>query len=132
VAGDPAVTPSAPAEEPAGSIKSFTEGVLTITLKDGSMVSGKVTDATEITCPAGSASKDEGDEGDDVGAPETDSMRASVADTAAGDPGEVEQGDDEGEAGMCTSASLVAGAVVQAAELRVGGSGAIWTRIALG
>src|SRR5437879_1930850 len=39
-----------PSGEPAGKVKSFTGGVLTITLTDGTEVSGKVTENTELEC----------------------------------------------------------------------------------
>src|SRR5579859_5945266 len=36
----------------AGTVASFSNGVLTLALDDGSMVSGQVTDATELKCEA--------------------------------------------------------------------------------
>src|SRR5262249_7738571 len=52
---------------PAGTVKSFTEGVLTITLADGTTtVSGKVTEDTEIACltPGTEGSGDDDNQGD--------------------------------------------------------------------
>ena len=50
--GSPATTTTSPSPtgETAGTVKSFTEGVLAITLNDGTTVSGKVTEETEIHC----------------------------------------------------------------------------------
>src|SRR3954454_24250833 len=44
---------------PAGTVASFTEGVLTITLADKSTVSGKVTDDTELRCVTEGAGDDD-------------------------------------------------------------------------
>ncbi len=57
-------------ESTAGTVASFTNGVLTLKLADGSMVSGKVTSATGIECEAaeGTAMQaDDRDGGDDHG-----------------------------------------------------------------
>jgi hypothetical protein len=43
-------SPTAPASDNAGTVTSFTGGVLTIKLTDGSSVAGKVTTATELKC----------------------------------------------------------------------------------
>jgi hypothetical protein len=45
-------SPTAPANDSAGTVTSFTGGVLTIKLTDGSSVTGKVTTATELKCEA--------------------------------------------------------------------------------
>ncbi len=112
-------TPSAPGD--AGRVASFTGGVLTITLADGSTVSGKVTNDTEINCvPAvqtptptagtardGGGSGDQGDQGDDQG------------DQSGGD----HHGRCHGQS-ACTVADLVPGAVVHEAILKIGANGA--------
>jgi len=106
-------SPGAPPD--AGRVASFTNGVLTITLADGSTVSGKVTNDTEINCvqagqapaPSAAAAHD-GGWGDDQG----------------------DQGDDQGGharchgQSACTTADLVPGAVVHEAILKIGGNGA--------
>jgi hypothetical protein len=53
----PPATPGAPAAPAAsaGKVLLFTGGVLTITLADGSTVSGKVTEATELQCHSATA-----------------------------------------------------------------------------
>src|SRR5436305_2546248 len=43
---------AAPGHDTAGTIASFSDGLLTIRLNDGSTVSGRVTDATEMECEA--------------------------------------------------------------------------------
>src|SRR3982074_774521 len=43
-------TPVPPGSEPAGTITSFENGVLKITLADNSVVTGKVTEGTQIEC----------------------------------------------------------------------------------
>lgn len=110
-----AIDPNAPATGDAGTVASFTGGVLTIALADGSTVSGKVTDRTEIECettaPTATASHDGGGWGDD-------------------DQGD---GEDHGcqSQSPCTVADLVPGATVHEADLRIGGGGSEFERIAL-
>ena len=117
----------------AGKVASFSNGVLMLTLNNGSMVSGHVTDAAEVKCEA-------------VGPQEMEHSRHADGDHGGGsncggsnggedngdnngsddDRGEVEQG-----APMCSSANLVPGAVVRDAELRISGAGAIWQEVEL-
>ena len=62
------VTQSSPENEPAGTIASFEGGVLKIKLGDGSIVSGKVTEDTELRCRSATPpGDDEDDQGDDDG-----------------------------------------------------------------
>jgi hypothetical protein len=113
-------SPSAPS--PAGTVKTFNEGVLTITLADGSTVSGKVTEDTEIECvKAGTEAPGDDDQGADDG-------HAVMADDH-GDQGDDDQGEGAGDGTTCTSAALVPTAVVLGAELRLGASGAVWKQI---
>src|SRR6476620_8519823 len=42
--------PTAPSSEPAGTVTKFEGGVLTITLGDGSVFKGKVTEQTRLEC----------------------------------------------------------------------------------
>lgn len=114
---DPA-GPAAPGD--AGTVASFdqTTGLLTITLADGSTVSGKVTSDTNINCipaqttpaPTATASHDggSGDQG--------------------GDQGDDDQGDHHsGHCGgqtACDASDLVPGAVVHEAILKLGPTGA--------
>lgn len=126
-------TPAA-SEEGAGTIASFNEGVLTIKLNDGSTVSGKVDEGTEIECPAVTASaadfgRDHGDDGDD---------HDRFDDNGRDGPGDIHHGDcpgheDGGEAGggHCTTAALVPGASVKEAFLAIGSQGARWVKVEL-
>jgi Ni/Co efflux regulator RcnB len=125
----------ASSSDSAGTIASFAGGVLTIALNDGTTVSGKVTERTEIECPAPSASaadfsREDGgrDNGDDNGNDESG---------PSGEHGEPGAGDDDGnddagdEAGRCTTAALVPGASVEEALLSVSGEGASWLKVEL-
>jgi len=133
-AGSPSSTPPA-AGDKAGTIASFTNGVLTITLNDGSTVSGKVTERTEIECsvPSASAADFSGhDGGDDNGFDErgNDSGQSGPSDGRHGDcPGHDDNGHDAAE--HCTSAALVPGASVREAFLSVGSGGATWVKVEL-
>jgi hypothetical protein len=112
----------------AGTVASFSNGVLTLRLNDGSMVSGQVTDATEIKCEA-------------VEPQEMEHSRHADGDHGGGSNGgddngdnndnNDDQGEDEQGAPMCSSANLVPGAVVRDAELTISGAGAIWQEVEL-
>lgn len=150
--GTPAAapTPSTPATPPvtpptpAGTVASFTGGVLTITLANGSTVSGQVTEQTELECKsappiASASSHDGGDGGDHQGGPGPSSGQQEGAqhgdDNGGGDDQGEDQGDDDGEEGVqqsCTTAALVPGAVVREAELSIGSAGAVWHKVELG
>jgi hypothetical protein len=129
-------------EDKAGTVASFTGGVLTIALNDGSTVSGKVTERTEIECPAppsASAADFSGhDGGDDNGTDEHAndlSGNDGSGESASSDdgPGDSSGQDDNGNevAEHCTSAALVPGASVREALLSVGGEGATWLKLEL-
>jgi hypothetical protein len=141
--GSPA-TPATPSTESAGTIKSFKEGtnkegVLVITLTDGTEVSGKVTDQTEILCaptapaPGGDDSDDEAGsgEGDHGSSTHGESTEGSHGDAHAASSGDDdEDGQDEGPQ-SCTTAALVPPAMVREAELKISSAGAVWERVAL-
>ena len=98
--------------------------MLKLTLADGSTVSGKVTEDTEIRCGCdghhfeggpGDVGHDNGDDhGDDH-------------------PGFFHHDDEQGQTGEsnCGVSSLVAGAKVKEAELNVSGAGSFWEEIEL-
>jgi hypothetical protein len=146
-------------QENAGTIASFDSesGKLVINLFGGETISGLVTEGTEIKCEhhsSASASSEgsgsgEAEPGDDNGGQE------EVGDDSGGQ-GEEEAGDDRGgeeaadddsgpdsensgpgrgddgdEAGTCTSADLVPGAVVQEAELKVANGQATFEEVEL-
>ena len=137
-AGSLQTAPASPSGETAGTVTSFTGGVLTITLTDGSTVSGKVTEGTEINCqsatPASSGDDEAGsdDSGSDDSGTSSTTARVSSHDSGSGD-GEDGQDDSQGTEGQqsCTTAALVPGAVVREAELSVSASGAVWHQVDL-
>jgi hypothetical protein len=156
-AQDPSGNPSGQA----GTVASFDNGVLTITLNDGSTVSGAVTNDTELECTApgtttqgedgdrgddNSTSGDDnnpsgdgdnrgensGDRGDDNG---TDNTANGDDDTANGDDNAA-NGEDNGENDnenqqMCSTSSLTPGTPVAEANLEISGSGNTWKKVEL-
>lgn len=136
-----------PAPENAGKVASYTGGVLTLTLNDGSTVSGKVTSGTRIGCikatpttpPTGTEPPTEENQGDDNGQGDDQSH----GDMNQGDQGNGDQQGDEGNDGdddggiqmtpepPCDSSALVTGAIVRAAELRIGPGGTEFESILL-
>ena len=116
-----------PANEPtAGTVTSFANNVLTITLTNGNTVSGLVTNGTEVKCenPADATTT----------ATTTSSTATSPATTApaaathgAGDDNG-NRGDDNGNDNMCT---ITPGMAVRNAELRINGDGAFWDEVEL-
>jgi hypothetical protein len=108
--------------ETAGTVATFADGTLTIKLNDGSMVSGKVTDATEIEC-SGTAMMAADEHGDDIGSGDN----ADNGDNNDTNDNENQGGDEQ----SCSTASLAAGAVVQEAELKVSSGGAVWDKVEL-
>ena len=130
----PPVTPVTPAPvEPAATIASFENGVLKLTLGDGSTVTGKVTERTEIECRMG----DREDFGDDNGHDRNDNDhgdgRGGPGPSGPGDNhGDDERGGDFGQMeGQCGVASLVPGAKVADADLAVTSAGSFWERVEL-
>jgi hypothetical protein len=134
---------TSPTEESAGTVTTFSNGTLTITLTDKTVVSGKF-EGTELTCtpPATTTGGDDEGGGDD----QDSSDGAGHGDSSAGAQpmsqqhddfqGQENRGDgwDENEqAGQegCTTALLVPGAVVRTAELRMSGAGAVWEKVEL-
>lgn len=109
---------SANSDQNAGTVQSFTGGVLTIALNNGQTVSGDVTGDTEFECEAAdmSGSLRSHDHGGDNGNDQGD------------DNG---QGDDANGNAMCSSADLTAGAVVHAARLGITNAGATWDKVEL-
>jgi hypothetical protein len=126
-------SPVPPGQETAGTVASFSEGTLTIKLNDGSTVSGKVGDFTEIEChPATAAAASHGDDngqGDDNDQADDNGQGDDRNDGAGHDEGD-DNGQDQAE--HCTTAALVTGAVVREAELSVSSAGAVWKKVELG
>jgi hypothetical protein len=113
-------------DQNAGTVTSFTGGVLTITLNNGQTVSGDVTGDTEIECQAAemSSSLRSHDRGDDNG---------DHADNHDNDQGDDDQGqgDDDNENANCSSADLTPGIPVHEARLRISSAGATWDKVEL-
>jgi hypothetical protein len=135
----------------AGTISSFdaTTGKLTIALPDGESVTGMITEDTRIRCEGGdetrSDRRDHGGNGNEVG-DDNGGQGNEPGDDNGGqnEPGDDNEGnssgpgpsaegneDEPGEA-SCTVASLVTGAVVGEAELRLEGGVATFTEVDLG
>lgn len=130
-------TPTSPSQT-AGTVASFSGGVLTITLNNGNAVSGTVTNETELECQAmdNDGNEDAGmqnditrDDGPGDNGGEDGGSQTSGSDDNSGDRGD----DDGAENGQqCSGAMLTPGAVVDGAELRISGTGAAWAKIELG
>jgi len=114
--------------QPAGTVVSFTNGVLTIMANDGNTASGEVTSATEIKCeqpePAEMEHHDRG-HGDNGGGDDN-----GRGDDQGDDNGNDDNDNDEANE-MCTTADLTPGATVQKAELRISSAGAVWDEVEL-
>ena len=118
-----------------GSIASFADDVLTITLLDGTQLRGRVTDATRIECEDGDEdstptataatsgpSSNSGSSGSNSG---PSSNSGSSADD---DDADEDRGDDER---ACAPADLVAGARIEEAELTLTAGGPVWDEVEL-
>lgn len=138
--------------ENAGTVQSFSGGRLTITLVDGSTVSGRVTSDTELECTAPEQSQtmhEEGDGGsgdrsgsgeDQVRGPDDQRFGKDQGDAAeqsedrAEDQDEheaVEENENEAE-NNCSAAELTHGRAVREAELRISSGGGVWEKVELG
>ena len=136
----------------AGTVTSFENGVLTITLTDGSTVSGAVDNSTEIECTAPANMQNSGDnDGDDNGGSNQgeDNGGSNQGEDNGGNQGDAgddqgdngdnqgDNGDNQGEdnnednAQMCDSSSLTTGTPVSEAELKVSSAGAVWQKVEL-
>ncbi|HEY4426839.1 MAG TPA: hypothetical protein VGN08_01385 [Solirubrobacteraceae bacterium] len=131
-------TPTTPT--PAGKVASFEKGVLTITLADGSTVSGKVTEETQIECrsataPTGTGHDDQGGGDDEAGRFSGEHGGPVQATASNHDENQEQQGDDDaaedtGQSTTCTpEAALVKEAVVGEAELKLSSAGAVWEKV---
>ena len=138
---DPSSTPSSPSSgQTAGTVQSFTGGVLTILLSDGkTTVSGQVTADTEIVCQSPQSSGMSPGEGGGNGGGDDHGDQNQSGNQGQGNNGhddnddQSDQGDrgDEGANQSCDSSALTTGAVVQEAELNISGSGAVWRKVEL-
>ena len=126
-------TPATPSQD-AGKVASFVNNLLTIKLNDGSSVSGLVASDTQIVCATATAQMADG--GGDSGS--NDGNGGNDGAQNSGDNGDQNdnQGDDDqgqnNQAPMCDSTSLIPGAVVHEADLRVSSSGSQFMDVVLG
>jgi hypothetical protein len=137
-------TKTASPTEVVGTVASFENEVLTITLNDGSTVKGKVTSATEIECmtaSAGASSTEEGREedkgsGDDQSG-DRDQGSSDEESQSSGEEGQSKEdgGDDDVETAAaepeCGTAALTPGTGVREAELKIGPGGAEFESVEL-
>ena len=116
-------------DEQAGRVTAFAPatGMLTITLFGGGEITGKVTADTSIECDHGDytvkalAARDDQESDDEEG------------EHNDGEHGDDEQGDDDEETddGSCAPDALQEGAIVQEADLKLSGKGAVFEEIEL-
>ncbi|MFL5822026.1 MAG: hypothetical protein ACJ764_01135 [Solirubrobacteraceae bacterium] len=123
----------------AGTVTSFDNGVLTITLNNGNTVSGDVTDSTELECTAPSSANPQNEDGDQGGGGDNSSGGDDQNEGAGEDQGEDqgqnqgdEQGEDQGEdAQSCGTSALTPGTTVAEAELKISSAGSTWQKVEL-
>ncbi|MFZ1994597.1 MAG: hypothetical protein WAU75_10855 [Solirubrobacteraceae bacterium] len=109
----------------AGTVTSFANNVLTITLTNGDTVSGEVTNASEIKCD-NSAMQNGDNDGDDNGVGDERGDAVFHHGDGGGDNGD--QGEDNADNQMCT---ITPGMAVANAELTINGAGAFWNEVEL-
>jgi hypothetical protein len=110
-----------PSGEVAGTIASYEEGVLKITLTDGTTISGRVTPYTQIGCGCPGHDDGQGWQGGHWGQPGQ----------PPGGQGDDEQSGESSSSSGCGVSSLVAGAKVKEAELSLSSFGAYWSQVDL-
>jgi hypothetical protein len=129
-------------EENAGTIASFDSatGRLTINVFGEETISGLVTEGTEIKCEdhggastsshGSEAGDDHGGEGEEEPGDENGGDNSGPGSENSG-PGNAGDDDNEDNAGNCTTAALVPGAVVEEAELKVASGQATFEEVEL-
>jgi hypothetical protein len=120
----------------AGTVQSFSGGVLTIMLGDGSTVSGSVTNDTELECMAPEQSQaihedGDGGSGDQSGSDENQAQ-GSDDQSAGEDQGDAAEQNENEAQNNCSTADLTQGTVVREAELRISSAGTVWKQVELG
>jgi hypothetical protein len=137
----PTTTPTTtPTTSPTATVMSFMNGVLTITLANGSTVSGNVTADTRISCvsPQTTGDDDNNDnQGDDDNGGGDDRGGGPGMQSHWDGPGQ--GGDDQGQGDdehnqnqMCTTANLTPGTMIQSADLSIDSTGtATWDSVEL-
>lgn len=105
----------------AATVASFSRGVLTVRLGDGSTVRGKVTNATELECHAR-----------DNGSLRMNERRDGGGDNGGGDNGRHGNGGgDDGHEFACRTRALRPGTIVDEAELQISHGTAFWEKVEL-
>jgi hypothetical protein len=118
-------------QEKAGTVVSFTGGVLVVHLFNGDDVKGTVDDSTELKCEDAQpmASTTAARTADDGPGDDEHGDRSGSGD--GDDEGNDDQGeDDQGQAG-CDASKLIAGATVGEAELKATAAGLVFEEIEL-
>jgi hypothetical protein len=129
-------------DEQSGVIAGFDGTILTVTLVNGDTLKGTVTDATEIECESTTATRHDGESGDDnsgpgsgddVGDDDNSGPGSTTSGSGSDDQGDDndDQGEDENEAN-CGKDALTEGTIVREAELRLTSTGAAFREIELG
>jgi hypothetical protein len=118
----------ATSEPTAGTVTSFANNVLTITLTSGKTVSGEVTNDSEIKCE-NPANQNADNGADDNGAGDDHGDAVFHHGDGGGDNGDQgDQGDNNATDQMCTPTP---GMAVRKAELTINGNGAFWNEVEL-
>jgi len=124
------------AGQPVAAVASFTGGVLTLTLADGSTMVGRVDDHTRISCPGAAAPGDNGASDDDSAADDHGGSsgggqeRDNAQDDGAGDnAADDNEADDNGS--PCSPAHLIGGAKVARANIAATPHGIVFEAIEL-
>jgi hypothetical protein len=119
-------------EENAGTVTAYANGELTITVFDGTTLTAKVTEDTEVECDGdetASMSHDPGEDDDEDRSGSGDAAEGDCDDDGRGDFGRGGFGDDDDD--DCAQDALTVGAVVEEAELKISSAGRIWDEIEL-
>jgi hypothetical protein len=99
--------------------------VLTITLNDGSTVSGGVTNDTELECTAPEDTQTTSEDGDSGGGDQS-----GDGDNSGSDDNQAQENESDAES-SCSTANLTPGAVIHEAELRITSAGSVWSKVDL-
>jgi hypothetical protein len=122
-------------DERAGTITDVSGDSITITLFGGGTVTGKVTSQTEVECDTGGDDDGHGGDDDDEGEGSKSSLRHDEGGDDEGEHGDDEGGGDDGDHESddesCPAGALKNGAIVQEAELKLGGGTAVFRKIEL-
>ena len=137
---------------PIGKVATFTNGVLTVTLGDGSTIAGKVGDRTVLKCETAApqqssttatirrqdhgngddngGGKGRDDNGDDDAPQASTSTPASTTTPPSNDDNGNHEGDVVGN-GRCGTDALTGDSVVRTAKISLTSTGAIWKKVVL-